>query len=71
DFFESGPLASYVSEDWNSRMSGFHHDLSEILLILVALHVAAVFFYLIWKRENLIRPMITGMKWVKRSRGGD
>ena len=33
---------------------------------LVALHVAAVVFYKVWKREDLIRPMIDGWKTVRR-----
>jgi cytochrome b len=31
-------------------------------MILVAIHICAVMFYLIAKRENLISPMITGSK---------
>jgi hypothetical protein len=33
-----------------------------VLLLLVTVHVAAVFFYLIFKHENLIKPMFTGRK---------
>jgi len=32
----------------------------------VALHVAAIVFYRLWKREDLVRPMITGRKTVTR-----
>ena len=34
--------------------------------ILVILHWAAILFYRLWKREDLVRPMITGWKWVRR-----
>lgn len=66
DFFEMAPLAQYVSSSMVTRMTWWHHTLSDYVLILVGLHVFAVLFYLVWKRENLIRPMVTGWKWVKR-----
>jgi cytochrome b len=37
----------------------------EVLLVLLALHLAAIVFYRIWKRENLVKPMISGWKWVR------
>jgi cytochrome b len=67
DFFEYGPLNGYVSEKTADFMSGWHHYLSDVILILVILHVAAIVFYLLWKRENLIKPMISGWKWVRRN----
>lgn len=66
DFFESAPLNAYVSEGVVDFMSSWHHALPTVILILVVLHIVAIFFYLIWKRENLIRPMIDGWKWVQR-----
>jgi hypothetical protein len=39
------------------------HDRSFLILqILVGIHVAAVLFYLVYKRTNLILPMITGTR---------
>ena len=66
DFFESGPLAGYATEAMVSRFSWWHHLNADFILILVVLHVSAILFYLVWKNENLIKPMITGWKWVKR-----
>lgn len=66
DFFESGPLASYVSEATVNRLTWWHQLNADIILILVVLHVSAILFYLVWKKENLIKPMISGWKWVKR-----
>ncbi len=65
DFFESGPLVGYVSQAVINRLTWWHHFLSEVLLALVVLHLSAIGFYQIWKRENLVKPMITGWKWVK------
>ena len=65
DFFEYGPLAGYVSESVISRMTWIHHFNAKVILVLVATHLAAIIFYLIWKKENLIKPMITGWKLIK------
>jgi cytochrome b len=65
DFFEYGPLYDSVSEDTAKLFNGWHSTMSDIILIMVILHVSVVLFYLIWKKENLIKPMITGWKWVK------
>ena len=65
DFFEMGPMADTVSEDIIARMTWIHHLIADWILIIVALHVGAIFFYLIWKKENLIKPMISGWKWIK------
>ena len=67
DFFEYGPLTGYVSEAVIDRMTGWHHLIADVVLVLVVLHVAAIVFYLLWKRENLVRPMITGWKQVRRN----
>jgi cytochrome b len=65
DFFEMGPMAGYVSNDLIDRMTWIHRLVADWILMIVVLHVCAIFFYLIWKKENLIKPMITGLKWVK------
>ena len=67
DFFEYGPLAGYVSEAMVNRLTWWHHFNADVILVLVILHVSAILFYLVWKKENLIKPMITGWKWVKRT----
>jgi cytochrome b len=66
DFFESGPLAGYVPDEIISSMTGLHHLFANLVLAIVILHVSAILFYLLWKKENLVKPMITGLKWVKK-----
>lgn len=71
---EAGPLATYVSLDTGRRIAGLHEAVFNLLCLLVVLHVAAVLGYLILKRENLVLPMLTGVKRVLRSdmrRGGN
>jgi cytochrome b len=64
DFFESAPLAHLASDAVRPRLTWWHKLLSKFIPALVGLHVTAVFFYLLWKKENLIKPMTTGWKWV-------
>lgn len=62
DVMMEGPLAKHVSSR-ASEISTAIHDVNAVLLLsLIALHVAAVLFYLLAKKENLIAPMITGHK---------
>ena len=65
DFFESAPLVGYVSSSTVNSMTWWHHFLSSVVLILVTLHLVAILFYRFWKSENLVKPMITGWKWVR------
>jgi cytochrome b len=60
DGIESGQLSFLVSFD-QGRAAAEIHDLSFTLLqIVVAVHVAAILFYLFVRRRNLIHPMVSG-----------
>ncbi|MCU0758173.1 MAG: cytochrome b/b6 domain-containing protein [Steroidobacteraceae bacterium] len=58
----SGPLYGYVSGATSDRLTSLHKQFFDLLLAAIALHVAAAFFYLLVRRDNLILPMITGRK---------
>lgn len=60
DGLDSGPLSHMVTFDQGRAASAWHETIFDILLMLAALHVAAVLAYLLFARRNLIRPMITG-----------
>ena len=62
DYVNMGPLSGYVSEDMNKLVLGWHKALAPLILALVGLHVAAIWFYKVWKREDLVTPMITGRR---------
>lgn len=64
DIFTEGPLARTVSKATSDTLTGIHHVNSKVLFVLIAVHLLAVFGYLIVKHDNLIRPMITGRKRV-------
>ena len=68
DGLESGPLTYLVSYDLAESARWWHDKLFDVLLGLVALHVAAILFYLAVKRDNLVGPMVTGSrKWTGAS----
>lgn len=62
DGIESGPLARYVSYDFADGARHWHGQVFDILLAFIALHLLAIGFYLVVKRENLIGPMVTGRR---------
>ncbi len=65
DGLNAGPLDNLVSFEGGRRIAGLHHRVFNLLLILSALHVAAVLFYWLYKRDNLIVAMITGYKAIR------
>jgi cytochrome b len=65
EIFTEGPLASRVSGETSSLLTTIHRYNFYVLLALIGLHLAAILFYLLVKRENLIGPMFTGRKLVE------
>lgn len=64
DGLEPGPLSHLVSYDFAEEAADLHEDGFHLLLVLIALHVGAILFYLIVKRDNLVGPMVTGSREV-------
>ena len=62
DIATEGPLYKWVSKAASDRLTSIHRLNHDVIIILVAVHVGAVLFHLIYKKENLITPMITGIK---------
>jgi cytochrome b len=62
DIFVEGPLAAKVSGATVALATRIHNWNQWVLIVLVSLHVAAIAFYALFKRENLVRPMLTGRK---------
>ena len=46
----------------SNALTHVHLINKNILALLVALHVGAILFYLLYKKENLIFPMFSGKK---------
>jgi cytochrome b len=62
DGVESGPLSHWISFETGRVCARLHGTGFDVLKVFIVLHVAAVLFYWVFKRDNLIRPMITGLK---------
>ena len=58
--FTEGPLAKLVSSATSETLSTVHRWGEPAIFALIGLHLAAVLFCLVVKRDNLIGPMITG-----------
>ena len=65
DIAVEGPLYVLVSKDTSDWLTGLHRLNIWLIGALVALHVAAVLFYVHVKKDNLVKPMITGVKAVE------
>ncbi len=62
DIDTEGPLYKWVSEATSDWLTRVHKLNQEVIIGLVAIHILAVLFYFFYKRENLLKPMITGFK---------
>ena len=60
DGIESGPLSDKVSFDLGRECAHWHELTFRLLQGLVVLHLAAIAFYALWKRESLVGAMIVG-----------
>ena len=66
DGIESGPLDDLVDFETGRRIAHWHGLVFDGLLTLVALHVAAILFYALYKRDDLLGAMIHGYKRTPR-----
>ena len=65
----SGPLADWVVKELSDFATQIHALLFDFLLILIWLHLVVVFFYVVVKKQNLVKAMVTGKK--PRSQAGE
>ncbi|WP_134678551.1 cytochrome b/b6 domain-containing protein [Paracoccus ravus] len=65
DYINVGPLADRVGSATSVKAVGWHELGANLVLILVLLHLAVILFYRFWKREDLVRPMLTGRKQIR------
>jgi cytochrome b len=67
DFINVGPLASSVASEIRHAAVGWHHLGAIAVLGLIMLHIGFVLFYRLWKHEDLVRPMLSGWKLVRKN----
>jgi cytochrome b len=62
DGIESGPLSTYVSFDAGRAAAEWHEGVFDVLIWLIALHVVAVLYYVIFRKQNLVATMFHGSR---------
>lgn len=60
DIAMEGPFYATISETIAEAFETVHAINFNILLLAITLHISAVFYYLIYKQQNLISPMMHG-----------
>ena len=66
-YSQHGPLANWVSEATSERMSGLHVQIINLLLVAILVHVLAALAYRLLKGQDLVGPMVTGVKHLPES----
>lgn len=64
DSFYEAPLVPWITKALSDRITSLHHLNEKIIIALVVLHLLAIAFYYFYHRENLVKPMWTGVKRV-------
>jgi len=62
DITFTGPLYDLVGRDLSNSLTGIHLLAVNLLIALVVIHIGAIMFYAHVKKDNLVKPMITGWK---------
>ncbi|MBL8269969.1 cytochrome b/b6 domain-containing protein [Steroidobacter sp.] len=60
DGIESGPLSHLVSFDTSRTLADIHEVVFNAILTFIGLHIAAILFYVLVKRDNVLVAMFTG-----------
>jgi cytochrome b len=61
----TAPYYPAVSAGLAGTLGRIHHLNFDVLMWVIVLHVLAIIFYRVFKRQNLVMPMITGHKSAK------
>ena len=62
DIAAEGPLMVKISKDLSDQITGLHKINEKIIMALVLLHLAAIIYHRLVKKEPLVKAMITGDK---------
>lgn len=58
----SGPLNYRVGSDLAEKLTDLHEVGFNLIVLMVVVHVGAVIYYTVVKKERLVPPMVTGKK---------
>lgn len=64
DILYTGPYYDSASDDLQQWMQWLHHNIFDLLLAIIGLHLVAIGWYLFFLKHNLIKPMLDGKKAV-------
>lgn len=64
DIIWTGPYNGAVSSDWATTLTHWHHLNFNLILAAVVLHLLAITFYFVVKKQNLVGAMLHGKKQV-------
>lgn len=62
DIAFQGPLYVLLDKELSDRLSGLHKLSINALFVLIVLHVSAIAYYVRIKKDDLLRPMLSGTK---------
>jgi len=62
EIMNAGPFYGWIPPALSNRLTSLHRANSDWLLVLIALHVFAVGWYVFVRRRALVRAMLTGSK---------
>ncbi|GLX78553.1 hydrogenase [Thalassotalea insulae] len=62
EVFSSGPYSGVLSSELERLLKFIHSNGFNAILLMSSVHVFAVFYYLLVKKQNLIKPMVNGKK---------
>jgi len=71
DIAFQGPLAFLVDKEFSDTLTGFHKLSIKILIALIVLHLGAIGFYTLVKKDELVKPMISGWKTIESGVSAD
>jgi cytochrome b len=71
DYGFEGPLARHVSRAVADRLNAIHEANLYLIGVLVALHLAAVVYYTVAKRQDLVGAMLSGRKRLDAARAAE
>jgi len=59
DIFTEGPLA-HLNSAFSKTMSSLHRSNEPVMIILFALHILAIIYYRVFKKQDLVATMVSG-----------
>ena len=62
DIAFEGPLYALVGKEFSDRVAGMHRLIEPLTILLVLAHLGAIAYYVRFRKQTLIMPMITGWK---------